>query len=100
MSIKIDDLKLEYKRVCEKYIDIFCKKQDVEFDGWVANVVGETANFGDYTINFTDVKLDVNNEIEQGLIFSWYNEVAEHPKRYINYYSYTRGLRCSDIKDY
>ena len=35
MSVKLEDLKLEYNNVCQKYIDIFCKKQEVEFDGWV-----------------------------------------------------------------
>jgi len=100
MSVKLEDLKLEYNNVCQKYIDIFCKKQEVEFDGWVNNEVGGIGLFNDFYLNFSDVKLDVDNEIEKGLIFKWYDDNGENIEHYINYCSYTKGLRCSDIKDY
>ena len=36
----MSDLKTEYEKICNKYIYVFCKKQDCEFGGWVAGIVG------------------------------------------------------------
>lgn len=92
-------LKQKYEEVCNEYVKRFCKKQGIEFDGWVANIVGEVAYCNDFYFNFQDIVLDVNSKQPKGLIIDWYyDSIDNHPKA-INYYSYIKGLRFSDLKD-
>lgn len=88
-------LEKKYISVCNKYIKKFCKKQDVDFEGWVGDIVGGIAYCGDFFFNFHDIALDVNTEQKKGLIFDWYNATIETPEKAINYYSYTKGLRMT-----
>lgn len=30
----------EYEDACNKLIEAFCKKQEIEFDGWIGDEVG------------------------------------------------------------
>ena len=91
--MKLKDLKNQYELVCNEYVRLFCKKQEMEFYGWAAQVVGEVACCNDFYFNFSDIVLDVNTMQPKSAIIDWYYNDIE-----INYYSYTKGLRVKDIK--
>jgi hypothetical protein len=98
MNSKVEKLKKQYEDVVAKYILFFCEKQDLEFEFWVGNKIGETASFGDvFYINFNDIILDINTNQKKGLIIKWLYENIDNIDKPINYNSYIMGLRHKDI---
>jgi len=96
--MNIEKLKKQHEKVCNDYIKAFCKKQDLEFQFWVADIVGEIACFGDiYFFDFTEIVYDINTEQPPQKIIQWLNERLETSDNFVNYYSYTKGFRF--IKD-
>jgi hypothetical protein len=94
-KMKISELKTQYEKICNQYVEKFCKKQGMEFYGWVGDTVGGVAFCNDFFFNFQDIVWDINSGQKKELIVDWYyNEMIEG----INYYSYTKGLRISDLK--
>ena len=87
------ELKENIELLCNEYVKRFSEKQEVYFDYWVAEIIGETAVLGDYCFNFSDIKLDIDTDQPKGLIFNWYNDNIENEGKSINYFSYTLGLR-------
>lgn len=90
-------LKEKYKECCKKYIEQFCKKQNIEFDGWIGNNVGGVAVCSDYYLSFNDIVWDINSKQRKGVILNWYNDNLDGPEKSINYFSYTKGLRIKDV---
>jgi hypothetical protein len=87
----------EYEKVVNEYIKLFAEKQGIEFFGWVGDIVGGIADFGDvYIFNFQDIVWDINSEQPTGLILQWNYDCIENEKA-INYFSYTKGLRHKDL---
>ena len=70
----MQDLKDRYTAICEEYIAAFEEKQELCFDGWVADRVGELACFDLYYFNFSDIVWDINTEQKAGLILEWHEE--------------------------
>jgi hypothetical protein len=97
-TVKIKDLRETYEKVCNDYVQIFCDKQKIDFEGWVCDNAGGTACCGDFFFYFPDIVWDVNSKQPEGTIVDWYHENMELPEKSINYYSYTKGLRVSDIE--
>lgn len=96
--MNIEKLKKQHEKVCNDYIKAFCKKQDLEFQFWVADIVGEIACFGDiYFFDFTEIVHDIKTEQPPQKIIQWLNERLESSNNFVNYYSYTKGFRF--IKD-
>lgn len=89
----------EYKLTCNKIANLFSEKQDLEFDGWVADDIGGIASFVcQYFFNMGDMVLDLSTNQEAGFILDWQNDGVEaHFKNEntnnINYRSYIMGLR-------
>jgi hypothetical protein len=94
----INELKTQYENVCNEYIKKFCKKQEMEFEGWVGDSVGGVACCNDFFFNFQDIVWDINSKQVKGTIVNWYYENLEFIEKSINYYSYTKGLRVSELK--
>ena len=89
----------------QKYIEFFCKKQEIEFEYWISNEIGSTAAFGDYFFNFGDIKNDIETEQPEGKILEWhdansdFNLMTEPAERlHINYTAWCNGLRFEDLK--
>jgi len=82
---EIKKLKAQYEAICEKYIKLFCEKQEVDFEFWVDDVVGGTAYCSDYYLNLKDIALDIITERPKGLIFEWYNHVQNNERNHKNY---------------
>lgn len=99
--MNIEKLKKQYEKVCSDYIKAFSKKQDLEFQFWVADLIGEVACFGDvYFFDFTDIVYDINSEQPPEKIIDWLNDGLDNPENRVNYYSYTKGFkRISDTTD-
>jgi hypothetical protein len=91
------DLEKRKEKTVMAYIDAFCEKQDLHFDSWVGNDIGGLADFNDLCFNFQDIVWDINSSQKKGLIIEWISESIDNPGKSINYYSYTLGLRFSDI---
>lgn len=90
-------LKNNLEKSIQEYIDLFCKKQDIEFDYWVANLSGTIGVFGDYFLSFEDIRLDLETDQPVNAIFEWYEENLNlSTKEFgynINYYSWIKGSR-------
>lgn len=97
-AMNINDLKKQYELVCNEYVKIFCKKQELDFEGWVGDTVGGIAYCSDFYFNFHDIVWDVNSKQPKGAIIDWYYGNLDMPEKSINYFSYTKGLRVSDLK--
>ena len=96
--MKISELKQQYELVCNGYVKKFCEKQDMEFEGWVGDITGGVACCNDFYFKFQDIVWDINSKQPKGAIVNWYYENLEIPEKSINYYSYTKGLRVSQLR--
>lgn len=94
-------LKNRYNSIIEEYVALFCEKQGMNFEFWVADQVGTIGLFGDYYFNFEDIKLDIDENISKGVIFSWYNvevdDYNKNGKHHVNYWSYIKGYREKNL---
>ena len=71
---KIERLNQRLETVCDEYIELFCQKQGLSFEGWVGDAVGGEAQFDTaYFFKFTDIVLDLSCGKPKGLILKWYN---------------------------
>lgn len=90
------DLKTNYEKIVQNYLEVFCQKQNCEFMYWIADEVGGVACFvNEYFISFNDIRYDIDNNIEKGTIFKWYDEIeySIENKKIINYQSYCQGFK-------
>lgn len=93
----MNNLKRRYEKACNDYVNRFCEKQDMTFEGWVNDIVGEIALCSDFFFNLQDIIWDINSEQKEGVIIDWYyaglqNAESENPLHTINYHSWTKGL--------
>lgn len=96
--MKTNKLQEKYEKIVNDYITIFCKKQEVNLEYWIADIVGGIADFGDViVINFSDIIYDINTNQPKGLIIDWIYDSLDNADRVINYYSYSKGLRYDTI---
>ena len=91
-------IKRQYEDACNEYVLAFCEKQDLYFEGWVGDTIGEIAICNDFYFNMSDIKLDIDTAQPIGNIIHWYYDNLES-NNYINYCSYTKGLKIKDIKN-
>ena len=89
----MEKLKQKYELICDEYINVFCVKQEMDFEGWVGNIVGGGACCNDFFFDFQDIVYDINTRQPQGLIVNWYYYNLELKDGNINYHSYAKGLR-------
>ena len=91
-------LREQFNFICNDYIELFSEKQNLEFDGWVANDAGGIAGFiTQYFFNLHDIIHDIESKAPVGLILHWQDDNLENKPNYINYPSYRAGLRHSDL---
>ena len=95
--MKISKLKNKYENICNKYISLFCIKQEMDFEGWIGDDIGGIAYCNDFFFNFSDIVLDINTNQPKGKIIDWYYDNLESTDNSINYYSYIKGLRVKEL---
>ncbi len=95
-----EEIKNEYNLVCQETIENFSKKQDLNFDGWLAdtpNVVGMFSTKTEpqelYMFKLIDIMIDINKRTEKGKIIEWYKQPDEEFVRYIEF---VNGIVFSD----
>ena len=99
-----ETVKAQYENACNEYVRVFSEKQGLEFDGWVGDEVGGIASFiSQYFFNISDITFDINTNQPVRLILYWQEDGTDYNMRrekteYINYKSYTMGLRYEDLK--
>ena len=94
-----------YEKICNKVIQEFCKKQELKFDYWIADEIGNIAAFGDYFFNMNEIIFDLKSNQPKGLIMQWQDDMVEYfdtrdltEPNPINYNSYAMGLRYGEIR--
>jgi hypothetical protein len=103
-TLKLQELIKQYEFVCNEWVQKFCNKQGLEFDGWVAEEVNGVASFTcQYFFNLNEIVLDLTTKQPKGFILDWQNDVTDFnmgkdEKEYINYKSYIMGLRYTYLK--
>ena len=97
-------LKEKADKLAMKYIKEFEKKYELYFEFAVADDYFNVLNFGDYFVNFSDVKYCIDNNVDSELFFNWYNDNLEFNLEkesdtvLINLPSYIMGLRHKHLK--
>lgn len=87
-----------YEMACQELVKQFSLKHDLEFDGWVGDDIGGIASFIDqYFFSMDDIALDLKTDQPKHSILRWQDDNVEHAPEFINYKSYTMGLRQSDL---
>jgi hypothetical protein len=98
--MEIKKLKNKYESIVNEIIEIFCKKHECYLEFWVSDNIGGIACFGDVSyFHFSDIYYDVITEQPKNLIFNWRYDSIEYNElgKTINYDSYSRGLRYTDL---
>jgi len=96
-------LKANYEVTVQAYIDYFCKKEDLEFDGWIGATIGELAYINDYLLDFNDIRLSVDLDMPVGVIIEWNDSSIEYAldndlsDYQINLHSYFNGMRYEHL---
>jgi len=90
-------LQSDYEKVCHAYMETFLKKQGMTDYFWAGDIIGGITFVEDYFFNFNDIVWDINSNQPKGTILNWHNENIANPEKSINYFSYTKGLRNSDL---
>ena len=99
-SNELHKMQEQYEFVVSEYVQQFCNKQDVSFEFWVADQIGGIACFGDILyFNFMDIVWDINSKQPKNQIIDWIYESVDNPEKSINYFSYSKGLRWSDLTE-
>lgn len=88
-------LKEEFEELAEKYARLFDKKHELNFDGWVGDDAGTIGCFGDYSIGFDDIRLDIDENIPANIYIEYYDYIVRIPDGglKVNYRSYINGYR-------
>jgi hypothetical protein len=93
----IKQINSEYEKACNEYIEMFCKKQDLEFDYWIGGVCEVAGFISQYYFNLSDIIHDLNTKQKKGLILQWQDDGIDAHFRgideNINYKSYCMGAR-------
>ena len=88
----------DYEQACNEIAMLFANKQGLSWNGWVADEVGSIGDFsGMYYFGISEMVLDIRTNQPKGLITQWQDDNVEHEQNFINYYSYTKGLRHKDV---
>lgn len=59
----------KYHKICNKIVKKFAKKQEIEFDYWIGDKIGEIASFSEsYFFNLNDIILDFLENMKPGFI--------------------------------
>lgn len=71
-------LKENFDKACNDYLEAFCKKQGFSSFYWVADRVGEIADCNEcFTFNFDDIRADIDTDAPAQEIVDWNDYCAE-----------------------
>lgn len=82
-------MKEKYEEAVMAYVNAFAEKHEFDFDGWVGDYVGEIACFGDFFVNFDDIRIDIDTNQHVSMFSKWYYSEAFNINR-INYRTFIK----------
>lgn len=95
--MKKTQLQTDFEYSVSKYIHAFELKQDLSFEFWIADRIGEVATFGDiFIFDFSDIRFDIDTDQPKDNILKWNDiqmDLHEKKKQTFNYSSWCMGLR-------
>ena len=62
------ELKNRLEGLISEYINIFEKKHNMVLDFWVDDEVGTIACFGDYYIDFSTIRYDIEQKVDSKIL--------------------------------
>ena len=72
MDTNRKQLKENFNKACNDYLEAFCKKQGFSSLYWVADRVGEIADCNEcFTFNFNDIRTDIDTDAPTQEIVDW-----------------------------
>ena len=104
--ISANTLSIHYSKLVAKYIGHFCEKEDMEFNGWVGDLIGEVAYINDYHLDFNDIRKSVDFEMPKGMIIEWHDQSVEYALENdcsdfrINLTTYFKGIKYENLGSY
>jgi len=81
-------MKKRFEKAVAEYVKAFCKKHGLEFEFWVADLIGTVGSFSDYYFTMEDIRLDIDTKQPKGKIFDWYEHHLVKKNNHVNYYTY------------
>lgn len=81
----------------DKYMELFCEKQEMHYDKENWTGFGEIIEVGDMNAFFSDIRMDVDLNVTKGVFVEWYWTVTEK-RPYINYNTWLMGLGYKKLK--
>ena len=86
----------KYQKVCNAYLQTFCKKHDFYYDDscWVANRVGEIAIIGDFFVSMETIITDIEENVHKDEFLKWYDWSLEDGNNW-NYLTWLRNKNQS-----
>lgn len=96
--MKINKLKQDWEKLTNEYVKFFCEKHEISFEEeymWVADDVGGIVNLGDYFIDFSIIKYDIDNNISEEKFDEWYWKSLDvyqiTGENYLSYEAFCKG---------
>ena len=72
------DIKMNFEKTVQAYVDAFCKKHDTDLEFWVASIPGTVGQFGDSFIDFENIRYDIDNDVPKEAIWQWYSDELDN----------------------
>ena len=92
MKKQIEKLALNFEKLVQDYVDLFCDKHEVTFEGWVGDDTGTIGEFNDYYFDFETVRRDIDDGRPLDEVFEWYDYSMDETHN-INHKSWCMGAR-------
>lgn len=98
------DVQKQYCLACDKYVELFCRKHDYPYEPfpWVSGDVGGIACIGDYFVDMSTIRIDLDADAPINEFIEWYDyclQATEYGLTTPNYSSWLKGCpRTSKAK--
>lgn len=94
---RIENARIGFDFYVDKYMELFCEKQEMNYDKENWTGFGEIIEVGDMNAFFSDIRMDVDLNVTKGVFVEWYWTVTEK-RPYINYNTWLMGLGYKKLK--
>lgn len=104
--MELKELLKSHSKICNEIVKKFAEKQDLCFDGWFNDEVGNIASFEEgYYFDFTDIFHDLIKNKPKGFIMQWQNEEVKFnvhktakDQLKVGYNMYCLGFRFENLE--
>ena len=91
-------LKNDFEAAVHAYCEEFAKKHELYYDPdfWVGGRIGEVICFGDFYVQFSDIRYDLDNNIQKDKYWIWEDlalEAGLADEHIVTYDNWLRGAK-------